>query len=100
MERIGLKDAIGALRAELSESIMAASGEELRFQVGEISLEFKVEVERTVEGSGGIKFWVVEAGGKGSLASSTTHTVSIPLKPVTGDGQPVLTGGRSEVVPE
>jgi len=100
MERIGLKDAIAALRTELGESILAASDEEFRFQVGEISLEFKVEVERTSEVSGGIKFWVVEAGGKGSLASTTTHTVIIPLKPVTVDGRPVLTGRRTDAVPE
>src|SRR5262249_43683374 len=98
MERIGLKDAIAALREELSEAVLAAANEKLRFQVGEISMEFKVEVERGVEGSAGIKFWVMELGAKGSLSSTHTHTLTIPLKPLNENMQPVLTG--SSEVPE
>jgi hypothetical protein len=95
---IGLREAIAALRAELSDSITASAGEQLRFEVGEMELEFQVEVERVAEGSGGIRFWVVELGGKVSQASTVTHTVKIPLKPVTEDRAPVLTG--SQIVPE
>jgi len=94
MERIGLKEAIGALRSELSESILAAAGEDLRFQVDDVSMEFQVELEKSFEGSGGIKFWVVELGGKASRASTATNSVSLSLKPLTADGQPVLTGGH------
>jgi hypothetical protein len=42
MEPIGLKEAIEALRTELSQSILAAADEELRFEVGQINLEFQV----------------------------------------------------------
>jgi hypothetical protein len=87
-----LLDAVTALRSELSESILAAAGEQLRFAVGEITLEFQVEVERTARGSGGINFWVVQLSGEGSRTSTTTHTISIPLRPVSQDGRPVLTG--------
>jgi hypothetical protein len=100
MMRIGLKDAITALRTELSESISAALPEELRFEVGEITLEFKVEVERTGEASAGIKFWVVDVGGKGTQSSGTTHTITIPLKPITRGGQPILTGDQTGKVPD
>ena len=94
VERIGLKEAIEALRSELSESIIAAAADELRFEVGEINLQFQVEVERTLEATSSIKFWVMEARGKGKHASSSTHTITIPLKPVSGaDRSPVLTGG-------
>jgi hypothetical protein len=51
-----------------------------------------------MEGSGGIKFWVVELGGKGSDSTTTTHKITIPLKPVRKNGGPVLTG--SEDIPE
>ena len=98
MEPIGLKEAIGALRKELSESIMAAADEKLRFEVGEIILEFEVEVERTDEISSGIKFWVVELGATDSLKSTHTHTITIPLKPMSQQGGPVLTG--SDSIPE
>jgi Trypsin-co-occurring domain 2 len=95
MERIGLKEAIGALRSELSESILAAADEDLQFQVPDVSMEFQVELEKSAGGSGGIKFWVVELGGEASRTSTVTHSLSLSLKPVTADGKPVLTGGRS-----
>lgn len=98
MQRIGLKQALAALRHELYEAIRAAANEPLRFEVGEITLQFQVEVERTTEGEGGIQFWVVELGGKHAASSTTTHTVTIPLKPVGKDGNPVLTGG--DAIPE
>jgi hypothetical protein len=39
--RIGLRDAVEALRKELSESILAGADEELRLQVGEVTLHFE-----------------------------------------------------------
>ena len=93
MQRIGLQEAFAALRRELSEAILAAANESLRFQVDDITLQFQVEVERTTAGGGGIRFWVVELGGKHTATSTATHTVTIPLKPVRKDGGPVLTGG-------
>ncbi len=97
MAQIGLKEAIAALRQELIESIVAAQGEKLRFEVGEVMMEFHVEVERSVEGKGGIKFWVVELGGGAGSKDKAIHKVTIPLKPVRQDGRPVLTGDTDEV---
>lgn len=51
MQRIELKDAFAVLRRELSEAIKAADAESLRFQVGEITLQFQVEVERSTSGA-------------------------------------------------
>lgn len=98
MERIGLKQAIAALRRELSESILASANEKLRFEVGEITLEIQVEVERSVEGTGGVSFWVVELGAQGARTSTNTHKITIPLRPVRKPGEPVLTG--DEEIPE
>lgn len=92
LSRIGLREAVDALRKELSESIVAAADEELRFQVGEVAFQFQFEVERKAEGSGGIRFWVVELGGTASRSSTVTHSITIPLMPVRKDGGPVLTG--------
>jgi hypothetical protein len=97
VEPIGLRDAVEALRAELSASVASAVDESLKFEVGEMQLEFEVAIERVAEGSGGIRFWVIELGGKASHASTRTHKVTVPLKPVNADGRPVLTG--SETVP-
>ena len=97
-KRIGLKEAISALRSELIESVIASQGERLRFEVGEITMEFQIEVERSVEVKGGIQFWVVELGAGGTDKDRDVHKVVIPLKPVRADGKPILTG--SEEVPE
>jgi hypothetical protein len=96
MEKIGLKEAIGAVRKELNDSIQASFGEDLRFKVGEITLEFQVEVERIAEANAGIKFWVVDLSCKGSVDSTVTHKVIVPLSPVYKNGQAVLTGSSDE----
>lgn len=98
MERIGLQEAIQALRQELSASILAAAGQELRFEVGQITLELQVEVERSVEGSAQLKWWVLEIGGTGSRQTTQRHTITIPLTPLLPGGGPVLTG--SSDIPE
>ena len=92
MESIGLKDAIEVLRQELSESILAFQDENLRFEVGQITVELQVTVERKGEGNAGIKFWVLELGAKGSRGTTETHKITIPLKPIHADGSPVWTG--------
>lgn len=98
MKRIGLKEAIEALRDELGESILTATHKSLQFEVGEIELEFKVQMELSIKGTTKISFWVVDIDGGGSRSSSTTHTIRIPLRPVTKNNQPVLTG--SNIAPE
>lgn len=95
MERIGLREAIAALRQEICASIEDAQGESVRFQVGELTLQFQVEIERGVEGQSGIRFWVVDLGGKASRTNTTTHVVTVPLRPVGADGEPILTGSPS-----
>ena len=90
--RIGLEEMIAALRQELIASVVASQGEGLRFEVGEVTVEFHVEVERSADVKGGIKFWVVELGGSGGMKDKFIHKVTIPLKPLRRDGKPVLTG--------
>ena len=98
MTRIGLKDALEALRLELSEAILVSEGKEIRFEVGDIEMEFQVAIEQSTEAKGGIKFWVVEMVGGESVKNSTIHKIKIPLKPIWKDGRPILTG--SEKIPK
>lgn len=98
LKRIGLQEAITALRAELIESVAASQGERLRFEVGEITMEFQIEVERSTEAKGDIKFWVVDLGTSETTKDKNVHTVTIPLKPLQADGIPILTG--SDDIPE
>jgi hypothetical protein len=92
IQKIGLRETLEALRVELSESILVSEGKEIRFEVGEIELEFQVVVEKSKEGKGGIKFWVVEMGGGGASKDAITHKIKIPLKAIWKDGKPVWTG--------
>ena len=86
----GLADAVKALRAELNDAMTAGEHEPLRFEVGTVTMEFAVEMTADAEAKGGVKFWVVELGGSGSVGRSATHTVTLELKPKTQSGQSPL----------
>jgi hypothetical protein len=98
INKVGLRETLEALRVELSKSILAAEGEQIRFEVGEIELEVQFVVEQSKEGKGGLKFWVVEMGGGVTNKDTITHRIKIPLKPIGEDGKPVLTG--SDDIPD
>ena len=98
INNVGLRETLEALRVELSKSILASEGEQIRFEVGEIELEVQFVVEQSKEGKGGLKFWVVEMGGGVTNKDTITHRIKIPLKPFGKDGKPVLTG--SDDIPD
>lgn len=83
---VGLPEAIRSLRAELSQAMEEGAGEELRFRVGPVELEFEVQLTREAGVDGGVRFWVVSVGAKGSTATATTHRVKISLQPQTAEG--------------
>jgi len=90
----GLADVVKALRAELSEAMVAAERERLRFEVGTVTMEFHVEVTADAEAHAGIKFWVVDVGASGGTSRTATHTITLQLTPKTA------TGGRPEIADE
>jgi len=92
IQKLGLKETLEALRIEISESILDSDGKEIRFEMGEIELEIQVVVEKSKEGKGGVKFWVVEMGGVARNIDAITHKIKITLKPKWQDGKLVLTG--------
>ncbi|MEU3649765.1 trypco2 family protein [Lentzea sp. NPDC034063] len=100
MAEIGLAEAIQALRAELAESIAGSADQDIKFKLGTVDLEFQVAVSDKVEGTAGIKFWVVNAGVKASGSNSATHTVKIQLQPSKADGTEVWTGDRTSRFPD
>ncbi len=86
---IDLGEAIRSLRAELSSAMAQGEGQDLRFRVGPVELEFDVQVSREAGAEGGVKFWVVSAGAKATTGTATTHRVKIALQPQTADGKDV-----------
>ena len=100
MEKIGLVETIEALRTELRQAVVQSAGEAIQFPVGPVQLEFHVGVTKTGEGKAGIRAWVIELGGGGSLANESIQKVTITLEPpVNRDGERVLVTRGSDEKP-
>ena len=93
-QRLGLADAIDAVRRELQDAQRRGAGQPIQFQVGTVDLELQVEMGTSVRGEAGISVWVVSAKGSGERTSATTHTVRVHLTPTTASGEDVLVADR------
>ena len=78
---VGLADAVQALRSELTAAMTQGADESLRFELGPVEMEFLLEVRREAGVEAGVKFWVVNAGGTGSVSSGSSHRVTLSLTP-------------------
>ncbi|MEU5053069.1 trypco2 family protein [Streptomyces sp. NPDC021096] len=88
-EEIELAEAVRAIRAGLTAAAAAGAGEDLAFDVGDIALEFTVELRRDAKAGGKVKAWIVEGGTDLSHAKARTHKIAFTLTPKdrrTGDG--------------
>jgi len=92
-----LTEVIQELRVELARSMRAADGQDLRFELGPVELELQVTASREVTADGGIRFYVVSAGAKGTETEQHVHTVKLTLTPhlasAPGAAVDVGTGG-------
>lgn len=86
---LDLADALTALREQLAEARMRASGSPVRLSVEEVTVEFGLELQRSAKGDGAFRFGVVGAGGGGERARRTTHTVTLRLAARTDEDGPV-----------
>ena len=81
---IELADVISELRAELDRARLTADGSELRFGLGPVELEVTVALERQGTAGGKVRFWVVELGADGKIASTSTQRIRLTLTPSLG----------------
>lgn len=86
---IELSEAVEAVRDGLITAASRGTGQDLRFELGDIQLEFTVELRRDVRGKGGVRAWVVDASTEAGRASGRTQKVAFTLKPVN-----TAAGGR------
>ncbi|MEO8938645.1 MAG: trypco2 family protein [Burkholderiaceae bacterium] len=86
MAQIALSEAIQNLRSELTLAMKAGAGEALQFQLGPIEMELEVAVEKESEGKGGIKWWIIEAGGGTRQTAGSTHKIKLTLEPKARGG--------------
>jgi Trypsin-co-occurring domain 2 len=80
-EKIRLAQVIQELRDELVEAMDAGEGQRLRFELDEVKLEAQMVVTREVEGNGGVKFWLLDAGVAAKQQSSRLQKLTLTLKP-------------------
>lgn len=91
---IELSDFVGALRGELEKARAAAlsvgeRGSDIRFTVGEVTIEFTIAASREGQGQAGVKFYVLSLGGSVTASTETTQRVSLTLTPTQAGGKPL-----------
>lgn len=89
---VPLSGAIDALRREVVEAIEHAAGQEIRFELGPVEMEFNVQVSRETGRDREIKFWLVAIGDRTDRSSMTSHTIRLALTPVTSGSDGARTG--------
>ncbi|RSS38083.1 trypco2 family protein [Streptomyces sp. WAC08241] len=81
MTEIELADAIQSVRDQLVTAAARATGQPVAFEVGDIEMEFTIELRKEVKAGGKVKAWVVEAGADAGRSRGDIHRVSFTLKP-------------------
>ncbi|SES49228.1 hypothetical protein SAMN04487983_10775 [Streptomyces sp. yr375] len=74
-----LSQMISALRDELEQAQLNSEEADLRFGISGVELEATVQVSKEWEGRGGVKFWVIEAGGSRTQGNSTSQRIKLDL---------------------
>ena len=78
---LDLADAIEVLRDQLSEAQRRGQGSPLKFVLGEITAEFEIELVRSRNGGGALKFGVVEADARRERSAKSTQRLTLRLRP-------------------
>nr|WP_245244786.1 trypco2 family protein [Streptomyces palmae] len=93
---IELADAVQAVRDELVMAAVRAAGQDVVFELGDIGMEFTVELRRETKGTGRVKAWVLDAGADHTRGQTRTHKISFTLKARDArTGAPWKVGNRS-----
>jgi Trypsin-co-occurring domain 2 len=95
---MGLSTALEGLREELANAWEQGAAKTLRFRVSGVTLTLEAVVRRETEGSGKIRWWLVEAGGGFTAGSETTQTLVLTLTPglydAHGNSRPLDVAGE------
>lgn len=79
---IGLAQAIEQVRTELDAVRHGnPTNSDLRFRLGEVTMEFAVEFALEGGIETGFKLWVVNVGASGSVSRTKTNTVTVTMTP-------------------
>jgi hypothetical protein len=78
---VGLSGALEALRSELQEAWSASQGQRVRFRASEVTITLETALRLDKEASGGVRWYVVQAGGGVRSGTESTQTVVLSLVP-------------------
>ena len=82
---VGLPEAIESLRADLARAWSEGQRQPVRFRVEPVELTVQVAVTRTVNGTAGVKWYVLAFGAGKSRETVATQTLKLRLTPVLSD---------------
>jgi hypothetical protein len=85
---VGLAEAVERLRAEFELARELGEGKQLRFEIGDVEMEFHVSIRRDGGGNGAVRLGVVTLGAKGSVGDEHTHRLKVLLHPQDDQGRP------------
>ena len=85
MATVGLAAALGALRDELDAAWQASQGQRVRFRASEVTLTVETVARLDKDGSGKIRWWLVEAGAGVTSGQERTQTLVLTLTPLLYD---------------
>ncbi|MDG9685857.1 hypothetical protein QC334_24525 [Streptomyces sp. DH18] len=81
LDGIELADAVASIRNQLIDAATRATDHPVSFAVGDIQMEFTLELRREAKAGGKVKAWVVEAGTDAARTTGRTHKVAFTLTP-------------------
>jgi hypothetical protein len=85
--QVGLSSALEALRSELETAWLEGRDERVRFRVSDVTLTVQTVARLDKDGTGKLRWWVVEAGGGVSSGKETTQTLVLTLTPWLHEGE-------------
>ena len=86
MSRMTVAEMIEELRRELETAVKAGKGKEIRFGLGEVTVEAQVEVKKAAKGKAGVKFWLADTEASGEASKTVTHKLVLKLEPQRASG--------------
>lgn len=96
---VPLAEYIRVVREQLEAAQQEGAGHGVRFGVGAVELEFEVTMKREAGGRGGVKLWVVDAGGDARRSAGQTQRVRMTLTPTDDAGRPLTVADRLPGLP-
>ncbi|MFD0072158.1 trypco2 family protein [Streptomyces sp. NPDC127166] len=96
---VELSELIEQLRTELATSMRAGRDSDVQFELGPVELELEVAVEKEAKPGAKVRFYVMELGGEGRLASTNTQRIKLTLeaRPAGEPGRRLMVSGEEAV---